>query len=147
MISVGQEVSTARLRQAVLTSAVESAIRNYLISVLHERQCVRRLALSVPQSAQRLYILRANRLVMTALKTRMPPMTAMLKSVSFNLCISLSTRAGNSARAHTRAGKRRFHKPHYNALEDARLLLHKIAHAPADAAPPQNRDDRLARPP
>jgi hypothetical protein len=44
---------------------------------------VRRFALSVPQDVQRLYIVRANQLVMKALKASMPTSTTMLMIVSF----------------------------------------------------------------
>ena len=63
-------------------------LAHYLISREQARQCVRRLALSVPHSGQRVYIVRANQLVISALTTRMPPRTATLKSASFNLCTS-----------------------------------------------------------
>jgi hypothetical protein len=45
---------------------------------------VRRFALSVPQAVQRLYIVRANQLVMIALAARIATRTSMLRSVSFN---------------------------------------------------------------
>ena len=75
----------------------------YFISTPHERQCVRRFALSVPQDVQRLYIVRANQLVMRALTTRMPASRRRLRSVSFNPSASRTARCGSAARARTRA--------------------------------------------
>jgi len=46
---------------------------------------VRRFALSVPQAEQRLYIVRANQLVMIALAARIKTRTNILRSVFFNL--------------------------------------------------------------
>jgi hypothetical protein len=50
----------------------------------HERHASRRWALSVPQRVQRLYIVRANQLVKSALAIKMTARTPMLMSVSFN---------------------------------------------------------------
>jgi hypothetical protein len=67
-----------------LTRGGDLLPRYNLISTLHERQFERRFALSVPQDAQRLYILRANQFVTTALATSIATNTTMLRSVLLN---------------------------------------------------------------
>jgi len=49
-----------------------------------ERHCGRRFAFSVPHDWQRLYIVRANQFVMSALTISIPANTATLNNVSFN---------------------------------------------------------------
>ena len=53
-------------------------------SAPHARHCARRFALSVPQSRQRTYMARANRLVINALNPRIATSTIMFNRTSFN---------------------------------------------------------------
>lgn len=62
---------------------------------------MRRRALSVPHSAQRMYIVRANQAVMIALKPSIPTSTTRLSSRSLKLCISPEALFDVSGRAHS----------------------------------------------
>ena len=73
-------------------------------SALHERQLARRRALSVPQASQRLYIVRANQFVISALKKSMPRSSATLSRVSLNLYTSPSSPDDKPGRARNRDG-------------------------------------------
>ena len=65
---------------------------------------MRRRALSVPQPAQRIYIVRANQAVMSALKPSIPISTTRFSNRSFKPCISPAGPSGNAARVRSRAG-------------------------------------------
>ena len=75
-----------RRGQKFIESARVSHYRR--ISTSHERQRARRFALSVPQDAQRLYIVRANQFVTMALAASITTRTTMLRSVLLNLYAS-----------------------------------------------------------
>ena len=64
---------------------------------------MRRRAFSVPQDAQREYIVRANQFVMRALATSIPTITSKLKSASFNFRCFHEGSAGSVARDRSRA--------------------------------------------
>ena len=72
---------------------------------------MRRLALSVPQSAQRMYIVRANQAVMIALEPSIPISTTRFSSSSFKLCISPADSFDNFFRVRNHAGKLRRQHP------------------------------------
>jgi hypothetical protein len=133
--------------------------RYNLISTLHERQCVRRFALSVPQEAQRLYIVRANQFVTTALAASIRTRTSMLRSVllnvyasllptlaslDFNSCASLQALRGSVGRVRSRGGTRPLRTRRRSTREVARHPRRMNARAPKDVAQPQNLDGRPA---
>lgn len=135
----------------------------HFTSTPHVRQCVRRFALSVPHAAQRLYIVRANQFVTTALAASIKTRTSMLRSVLLNVYASrLSTRPSALAtldfnscaarqalrdsvgRVRSRGGTRPLRTRRRSTHGVAWRLRRMNARAPKDVAPPRSRDGRPA---